>query len=276
MDIRCSNHLSTELKDIFWDIFFKAKDRGISLNRHFPWIEKNSDDCIFFEAHQDDAPIGGLVLRKRTLIIDHTKVNLGIIGLVCVTAENRGVGVAAKLIDHTIAYAKQYDFDLLTLWTNQHRVYSRHHFFVNDPWYYGWVLPNRPLAIEADTIEDTYIHQSTLLKQNSTLPLPPFASALYECIFDTGSFTVAEDKQGLIIVGYTGNYIDVLQMMIKALPAQWRLNATKDDPLLQALIEQGLQVNLSPSNLQMWLNMKENETSNAMINQINIPVLDRI
>ncbi len=260
----------------FWEIFFEAKNRGISLSCHFPWIEDVSDDCIFFEAHQDGNPIGGLALRRKKFILNNKEVNIGIIGLVCVTAENRGMGVAAKIVDHAIAYAKQSDFDLLTLWTSQHRIYSRHHFFVNDPWYYGWVHTSRSTDTQAEAIENIDVNKSTFLKRNTTLPLPPFAIALYECVFDTGSFTVVEDQQGLIVVAYTGHATDVMPMMIKALPAQWRLNAIQDDALLEALIKSGVQVNLSPSNLQMWLNLKEDEATNAMINHINIPVLDRI
>ncbi|GAC1374958.1 MAG: hypothetical protein NVSMB40_12470 [Aquirhabdus sp.] len=275
MDITTSEHPTIGLKNIFWNVFFESKSRGVSLARHFPWIDSGSEDSIFFEVNQSNNPIGGLVLRRRKVIIDNKEINIGIIGLVCVTLENRGLGIAAKLIDHAIAYAKQHDFDLLTLWTSQHSIYSRHHFFVTDPWHYGWVRTNQPAEMQLDTIKGVRESKHTLLKMNTTLPLPAFAIALYECIFDTGSFTVAEDEHGLIVLSYTGSPINVMPRMIQTLPAQWRLNVTKDDPLLQALRKDGVLTDLSPSNLQMWLNLKE-EDLNFVINQVNIPVLDRI
>jgi GNAT superfamily N-acetyltransferase len=268
MQINISKTPSTNLKNLFWNIFFKSKNRGISLERHFPWLENSSGDVVFFEATISSIVIGGLVLRQKKYVVDGKEIMIGMIGLVCVASENRGVGIAAELLKRTIAYADNQGYDYLTLWTNQHHIYTSQKFYVADPWLYGW--------IQTGNCVKKLDNKNKTISESKLTPLPPFATAVFEYSLDGLSFTLLKDRDGDIVVEYKGNAADLGLFMIQTLPERWRLNVVKNDPLISALMIYGADVKLSAVNLQMWLDLREPHRQASIIEKITISVLDRI
>ena len=272
MKISISRTASVNLKKIFWDIFFRLKNRGVSLERHFPWLKGTSTEAIFFEATKLSVSVGGLVLREIRYLIDKKELKIGLIGLVCVVPESRGIGVAGELLKEAIAYAKKHGFDFLTLWTNQHKIYLPHGFYLMDTWCFGWVdASSKQKNAKADLS-----FQSHIFVENRTLPLPPFADSIYEYSVGNISFTLLNDKDGVVVVWYEGEGTEVAHKMIEIFPARWRLNVVKDDPLIHALASCGANVHVCPVNLQMWLNLEHSDPSGNQVSRIKMSVLDRI
>lgn len=272
MKINISETPSLCLKSLFWNIFFESKNRGISLERHFPWLENSSETVIFFELLISSVTVAGLVLRHKTYQSHGEIINIGMIGLVCVLPQNRGVGIASKLLTQAIDYSKNNNYDYLTLWTNQHHIYSKHKFYVADPWLYGWIITDSCVRKAACA----RVSNKHFVVENKLSPIPPFASELYECSLSNSSFTFLRDKDGEIVTDYTGDVVELGLLMIHALSARWRLNVVENDPLIAILMNFGAVVNLLPVNLQMWLNLRDSNESNSIVHTLVIPVLDRI
>ena len=271
MQIIITKSISSELKDLFWNVFFKSKNRGISLERHFPWIDNSLKDVVFFEVKILSKTVGGLLLRKSKLNINGNEYKIGAIGLVCVTTEHRNAGIASELLNRVIDFSKE-KYDYLTLWTNQHHIYLKHHFYVSDPWNYGWVQTEKCVKYK----QYNEIHANKSITEIQSLPLPPFATGIYK--YSTGeiSFILIKDSDGDIVVSYEGNTEDLALFMIYSLPERWRLNAVKNDLLISALTKQGASPKLSPVNLQMWLNLNDGNNLNIIPEELTIPVIYRI
>ena len=272
MKINISEAPTDSLKKLFWSVFFESKNRGISLGRHFPWLESGPEIAIFFEIVISSDAVAGLVLRHKEYQIHGEPINIGIIGLVCVAPEHRGVGISHKLLAKVIDYSQNNNYDYLTLWTNQHHIYSKHKFYVADPWLYGWVKTD--VAVKKLACDNVF--NKALIIENTLSPLPPFATGLYEYSSNNSSFGFLKDKDGEIVINYKGDVVELGLLMINELPERWRLNVIKNDPLIAVLLNYGAIVKVSPVNLQMWLSMRESNQSDLVINSVVIPILDRI
>lgn len=272
MNISISKTPSCNLRELFWNIFFKSKNRGVSLDRHFPWLKGDSGDTFFFEVLISSVTVAGLVLRQRKYKIDEREVTIGMVGLVCVASEYRGAGIATELLTKTINYSNDNNYDYLTLWTNKHDVYSKHNFYVADPWQYGGVATDG--CFSELGLNRLFIEKSVF--ELDSLPLPPFASAVHEYSFGDLSFTLIKGSEGDIVVDYKGSAFDLGLFMIQELPVYWRLNVIKKDPLISVLVNFGADVKLVDVNIQMWLDLKNIDQQNSTIKRIIIPVLDRI
>jgi len=272
MEIFITDSISSDLKELFWDVFFKSKNRGLALERHFPWLDNSLKDVIFFEAKASSVTVGGLVLRKTKYKINEKEFEIGMIGLVCVSATNRGTGIASELLTKAIEFGKRSSCDFLTLWTNQHYIYSKYNFYVSDPWHYGWIKNENYLKYLH--CNSTYIDKS--VSEIKSSPLPPFATGIYKHSIGDISFILIKDSDGDIVVSHEGNTEDLALFMIHSLPERWRLNAVKNDPLISALTKLGASEELCPVNLQMWLNLNVENNLYSIPEEIAIPVLHRI
>jgi GNAT superfamily N-acetyltransferase len=264
--------ISDSLKNIFWRVFFESKKRGVSLERHFPWLVDDNTQKVFLEARISSATVGGLVLRQQLYKVKDEIVSVGLVGLVCVEFEFRGNGVAAALLENAISYGNQNDFDYLTLWTSQHNLYAKHAFYLVDPWSYGWVKTDICSVPLNNDIDDSNIS----ISENKTTSLPPYASASYNYVYRNLSFTTVKDELGDIVVNYTGDPMESSRLMIKSLPKRWRLNAVRNDAIISALAGYGTDLKLMPANLQMWCNLDRSRNRNILNNDVVIPVLNRI
>ncbi|MBM5573555.1 GNAT family N-acetyltransferase [Deefgea sp. CFH1-16] len=111
--------------ELVWDVFFKSRERGISLKKHFPFLLSGSDNIYFILCKKAGRVIGGLVLKRCV----HAEIGAyGIIGLVCVESEFRGCGIAKLLLDRSIKFSKDIGLSACTLWTRFPAVYIRQGF----------------------------------------------------------------------------------------------------------------------------------------------------
>jgi GNAT superfamily N-acetyltransferase len=270
MKITISKTCAVSLKDLFWHTFFASRKRGVSLSRHFPWIDKEDEDLIVVEGKVGNVTVGGLVVRTFKCEIDENELSVGMVGLVCVSASERGKGYASALLQAAINTARNDRVDLLTLWTSQHHIYQSKGFYLSDPWLYG--------SVTNQNFDSNHKEGNTDVPfaADVSLPLPPFASSARLYVADHCTFTVLEGPSGLIVAGYDGDVRSAAQLMIKSLPRHWYLNSHKDDELSTLLINNGMQLSLSPANLQMWLPLREFGSVDSTISKIPLRYLDRI
>jgi GNAT superfamily N-acetyltransferase len=271
MEILFSPTLDSDLRKIFWNVFFEMKQRGISLSRHFPWIENPAGDAIFIRAIESARAAGGLVLRTRHMTVNGRAIKIGMIGLVCVREEDRGRGISKLLLLAAIEYARKEQFDYLTLWTSQHAIYEKFGFHTHDQWLYGTVgVESEPTAIETEAA------YRAIFTEDESLPLPPYASKSYSYSDGEISIVLLEDAKGVIVADYQGNARKVARFLSLHLPAQWRLNITANDLLLSELTLLEINHTLVAVNLQMWLTVNESAAVMPFAENIIIPLLDRI
>lgn len=197
---------------------------------------------------------------------------VGMIGLVCVRPQSRGNGIAGLLLDAAIARARADQFSDLTLWTNQPDIYASRGFKVADDWLYGWVDARACVNSEIPTDRAPALRW----QENTSLPLPPFATKLFVCSAAAAEVVLAKDGEGLIVVKYDGSPLDAASILVALQPRRWRLNARRNDPLLDELTAQGATLALAPSNLQMWLAFRGEEFGRNDVAQQQIAFLNRI
>jgi GNAT superfamily N-acetyltransferase len=271
MEILFSPTLDSDLRKIFWNIFFEIKQRGVSLSRHFPWIDNPAGDAIFIRAVESTTTAGGLVLRSRHMTVNGKAVKIGMIGLVCVREEARGRGISKILLSAAIEYARKEQFDYLTLWTSQHAIYEKFGFHICDQWLYGSV----GAAGESNATEAEAAYR-TIFTEDESMPLPPYASKIYSYTDEKISVVLLEDAKGVIVADYQGNAREAARFLALHLPAQWRLNIPANDPLLSELTLLEINHALVAVDLQMWLAVNESSAAKPFAENIIIPLLDRI
>lgn len=269
--IENSNNFSQAFRELAWEIFFISKGRGISLRRHFPCLYASSSRVQSFEARESGQVIGGLVLKTEEYFFEEKQYKVGLIGLVCVSPNFRGLGVGRNLLTEVIKYAKFNSFDYLTLWTNQHGIYSGLGFEVSDRWNYGWIEQPGVNICKAPIPMDDLPGVEDKVK-----PLPPFATSRYELSNENAAIVYLCDFDGVIVADYSGKSSLVAKMLFDQFPKKLRLNFIENDPLVDALRDLGLKVNASPTNLQMWLALSQRDPLLVVPNSMLISVLDRI
>lgn len=267
--ITLSSSGSPALKALFWEVFFRSRQRGVSLERHFPWLSSASPSVTFAEARIGGMTVGGLVLRELCSTLEGKTVRVGMIGLVCVAPPYRGRGVANRLMAAAIAHAGEQGLDGLTLWTSKHAVYEKQGFATLDRWMYGCVC-------DASGAGEQAFHPGSELLPDDTLPLPPFARAVYRHAGQEASIVVLADEHGAIVTAYEGQAAAAAQAMVRLLPPCWRLNVLAQDPLVAELAMLGKTVAVAPSQLQMWRTLNDALPVTAVAQQLAIAVIDRI
>lgn len=267
--ITISTVVSELLQALFWDVFFQSKNRGVMLQRHFPWLLNESNDVIFVEARIGAVTVGGLVLRERQYQVEGRTQRIGMIGLVCVARQERGKGIANSMLAAVLAYAREQVFDYLTLWTSQYSVYEKHGFQLADRWMFGWVKGAKGTGLPP-------FRGDSKLVLDTTLPLPPFALAVYRYSNPVCSMVVLEDAHGAIVTAYEGLPAAAALAMVRHLPSCWRLNVLAQDTILHELQLHGKTLELSPVRLQMWLPLRDVMSVDKVLDHVTFPVLDRI
>jgi len=255
MKITISSKSDIEFLELVWSIFFKKKNRGVSLEKHFPWIGLEAG-IYYINLWDQDKLIGGLVLKDFCFI--ENNLLIGAIGLVCIDENYRGRGLFQVLMEHAIGFAKDVrGYDALTLWTRQHTLYARYGFEVLDSSLFGWIEnANKCLyssvdgSIERKSFEDIGIG------------LPPFAKS-GELISDANAqLLVIQNEEGIILCDWKGDDANVFALICSTLPSHFGLNAYKNDSLLEFLKNKNLKVNLINASLQMWCFIKIEKIEN--------------
>lgn len=271
MEIEISTKRNSTFEKIAWDIFFESKQRGVSFDRHFPWISSSSNNVWYLIAKSGNTVVGGLVLKEKKISFENKVFKLGLIGLVCIKTEFRTLGIASKLIREATTFVTANRLDALTLWTGKPAIYEKHGFIGKDPWLYGSVNRTDALINRSKFLSVSFNH-----RQRLDLALPPFARSVSEYFDDQSSALIVQDSTGCILMEYSGEASNVAAMLATQMPPRWRINVTNNDPLLEQLVQLGLNIAIQPSNLQMWLCLNKNYTVDTIIKLVIVPPLERI
>jgi GNAT superfamily N-acetyltransferase len=271
MKIEISAVIDKSFEKTAWNIFFKSKHRGVSFDRHFPWLQSGSNRVWYLSAKVNGELIAGLVIKEKICSIDGVNYKIGLIGLVCVVEAFRGCGIASKLILETVAFAVAEQFDALTLWTGKSELYAKHGFAIRDSWLFGSVKRKTNSKAESEPLQ--------LIKNQRPridIPLPPNAYSLTEYWEDKSAALIAEDSTGKTLMGYTGNAPLVAKMLAAQMPPVWRINVATNDPLISLLLNFDLEVDVRPCNLQMWLCLSKNYGIDTIAEKVILSPLERI
>lgn len=260
-----------QLLSLMWDVFFRSKNRGVSLYAHFPWLGEMSSYVWYVTLLDGRDVIGGLCVKETVDSSEQEKYKVASIGLVCVATPFRGRGYAKALLKVAIDEAKKRNYDALTLWTSKHDVYASHGFKLNDNGLFG--------TIDLGKCAKSGIYSTPIqLRQSfpSQLGLPPFAKSGFTMNYKDSQVVFIEDDIGIVLASWSGSLVIIVELLLTMPEKRWRINAHQGDQLLEELLGRGAVLNLMPSNLQMWLPLKPELAKLEWQKLFRFSVLDRI
>jgi GNAT superfamily N-acetyltransferase len=261
--------LSEDARALIWDVFFTSRERGVSLEYHFPWLsDKEQVTCLAIKGS-----LCGKEVVQAALVIKKYDVEafgrVGLVGLVCVHEKCRGRGLSTLLIKHAIEKGRRDSLQALVLWTTKPDVYYRNGFSVDMVDYFGSVRKNTiDASINKTQVGNRYIYE----KSRNDGGVPAFANEVVEFFTEQASITICNAKQTPSLVGWSGDTKKTVELIDQVLPSFWHINAAKDSPLIAALGECGYLLELSPGAARMVCML--NQLANQKIPYIEI--LNRI
>lgn len=227
-------------QELMWRVFFESRSRGISLARHFPWV--NSVDGVYCISIKN---IDGLDKNKiiATLAM-RQEVNAdggcyGLIGLVCVEEKFRGNGLSSLLLEGAIQAGTDLNWNALVLWTQKPELYQNHEFVIDGQELFGHVS-NRLATIVDKEFDSRFAHQD--YEFISSAGLPGFATALLQIRKENIKVLVLKTKSGYSIANWEGSNDDVANFLIDVMPKSWGINYLPGDHLIALLEEKGLEL----------------------------------
>jgi GNAT superfamily N-acetyltransferase len=275
ISILIESKIPKQFTDLVWDVFFRAKSRGITVHAHFPWIDGNNSSAWYVVLRHNERVVGGLVVKDIEESRLSGRLKVGAIGLVCIDSAYRGQGYAKALLEAAIVEATMRGYDALTLWTQKRDVYSPQGFRLLDDSIFGSIDMSDALINENENI-DALRYQVRRMQFPKELGLPPFARGGSILATANAQVIFVEDNVGPILADWSGGDADV-SIMLRMLPEKkWRINAHQGDNLLNVLEVRGAKLNLAPSNLQMWLPLKKEFADTDWTKIFRFSVLDRI
>jgi len=256
--------------DLFWRVFFSDKNRGVNVERHFPWIisKESKHWCVLLKS--DEGLLGGLIVKPSNFTDAMRKISLGSIGLVCILPEFRGQGCAQAMLDMAIRESHQRQYDALTLWTSKHAVYRKSGFMLCDELLLG--------TVEMYAVDKEAAPPSVLVSAfPEGLGMPPFAVNGHLLRFKKAEVLVVQNNCfEYTLLRWSGEIPDVIAILEQSLPTCWYLNARHDNELVGKLRERGARVSLRPAALQMWKVLNPKYNLNDLKQIAKFDVVDRI
>lgn len=236
-----------KFKELVWNIFFESRQRGISLDTHFPWLDGHRG--FFVTVHVNNEIVGGLAVKL--VDADRSDARVAIVGLVCVHADHRAQGHSTAAMQAAISEATRRGIDDLILWTGKPGVYAKLGFRQCDDSMYGWVT--RPDVCSPTPGQATAAQWPSSADQRG---LPPFAKFGQRWETADSWIITVDDGNGAILAEWAGPDEEVLKLTQRAMPARWRINTLEGDSLPELLRLHGSDVKLEASNLQMVLPLR--------------------
>lgn len=249
---------------IIWKEFFESRSRGLTLERHFPWLTDKKN--VFVSVNYKGAVIGGLVMRQlsKVDVKNNIILNLSLIGLVCIKEEFRGLGLSTLLLENSIEKARKMKIDHLVLWSSKHAVYEKLNFKILDFSQYGQ-LKNLP---KVELLKDEMIVKG----YPEELPMPVFATTGGSIHYRTSSVIYTCDHEKYNVISYEGELNDIWKILCTLNSKKLYINVDVRDELYRYLNEKNCQANLEKSNLQMSHCLN----TDTQLENIKLSVLDRI
>jgi GNAT superfamily N-acetyltransferase len=223
-----------------WDVFFAERGRGISLERHFPWLG-NGTGQHFAYLKEDDELVAGLCIRE----VAAAKLMAATIGLVCVRADRRGQGLGRYLLDASLQVLDERGVEATTLWTGKPEVYQSQGFKLDDAGLLlhvdGWHPASRAKATVSDWPDSL-----------DNRGLPPYAVGGQRLRMDGAEAVVLTDHRGCAVAEWQGDEDAVIALLAATMPARWRLHSLVGDTLPTRLARRGATIQTEAMRLQMW------------------------
>ena len=236
-------------RDLIWDVFFKSRHRGVSLEVHFPWInDKNITHCLSVDVDVlsgQKTSLASLVLKA---IQSATGEWFGLVGLVCVSPQSRRKGLSAKLVSSAIAVGHTLGWKGLILWTRSPEIYASQGFTIEKQELFGSVEGIQTVSFGRSITSQSWpnVKDSALLRG-----MPPFASAASHYARDGASVIALQTPLGLTVADWEGPTTSVVNILAETMPSRWFLNVQTGDAIVGALSAQNFRCDLAPANCQM-------------------------
>jgi GNAT superfamily N-acetyltransferase len=275
MEISILSEAPKTFIDQIWDVFFAAKSRGVSINAHFPWLVRKDSSTWYVVLKDHQQFVGGLCVKEVSNTEHSSNFKIAAIGLVCIDSKYRGQGYAKALLEAAVEEAKKRGYDALTLWTLKWDVYKPHGFKLQDDSIFG-SIDTSGFTIEPRVNADALRRQIKFKTLPRELGLPPFA--LGGLVMATASAQVVILDIGVdkVVADWSGIDAEVVLILDSMARKKRLINAHTGDSLLGVLEDQGAKLNLSHSNLQMWLPLKKEFEDVDWTKIFRFSVLDRI
>jgi GNAT superfamily N-acetyltransferase len=257
-------------QELMWRVFFESRGRGVSLARHFPWI--NSPDgvyCVLIENINDpdkNKIIATLAMRQE---VSADGVRYGLIGLVCVDEKFRGNGLSSLLLERAIQAGIDLNWSALVLWTQKPEIYQNHEFVIDGRELFAHVSNQLAIALDKD-FDYRFAHQDE--KFISSTGLPGFASALVQIKTENISVLVLKTESGCSIADWEGADNEVANFLINVMPKNWGINYLRSDRLISVLRDRGLELQTVSGGTRMVRKLANSVSADYG----NIRILNRI
>ena len=236
-------------RDLIWEVFFRSRHRGVSLEVHFPWI---NDRIITHCLSVDGDAVNGQKTSLASLVLKAIQSAagewFGLVGLVCVAPQSRGNGLSSKLVSSAIEVGHTLGWKGLMLWTRSPEIYAGQGFSIENQELFGSVE-----GIQTASSDRSIKTQSWPTEKDCSLQrgLPPFASVATQYVRDGASVIVLQTPLGPTVAEWDGPAILVANILTETMPGRWFLNARTGDSIVGALSEQNFRCELGPANCQM-------------------------
>jgi len=260
--------VSSGLAQLFWKIFFTDKERGVNINRHFPWMNDPSSRHWSVSLKEKNSFIGGLIVKEFQFTKREISLTVGAVGLVCISPDFRGRGCAKKMLDLVIDEANKRRYDALTLWTSQWAVYRQS----------GFVLCDEATlsSVKMYPINKKHVHIEEIDFPNE-IGLPTFAMSGQLLTYKEAQLLVIKTgHQEDIVVSWSGKVSDTITIIEHKLSPFWKLNGRENDVLIEELRSRGASVDVCLVNLQMFKILNSQYDLRVLTDVAQFGVLDRI
>lgn len=259
-----TDYIPNSAKALIWQVFFASRNRGVSLEVHYPWIDDEKVLCISLSSEIDNSKcLGCLVVRKKNIF---NYGDVGMVGLVCVAPSLQGQGHSKKLLSALGEYFKSSEMSSLVLWTSKNRVYTEFGFVEDETEYFYHVSKDKSFSRELN------FESAEFYIEEVKTGVPAFASGIVRVWNESCEILLLNTNSGFTLASYAGVIDDVSLLLSKIMPDGWFYNAKADCPLLYMFRKKGYLVEKKMSSSRMALKKMERE----LVVIPEIPLLDRI
>lgn len=232
-------------RELIWEVFFASRCRGLNLETHFPWL--NDEVVVTVTLADPQAPDHSETVAALVLKADPVQ-RIGLVGLVCVREDCRGIGLSSVLLNKASEVAGGRGIDCLVLWTNKPEVYISQGFAVDSNDVFGTVKLKQYAAGKPSL--DVRRSDEVL-----RCGIPAFATGIERYASDDAVLTLLRTPNGMSVVAWSGTRDAVADLFEQVLPAEFSLNAQDGDSLLEELSSREHVLTMCPSSFRMvkWL-----------------------
>lgn len=245
--------LTQGYRHLLWQTFFARRQRGFSLEDHFPRLAQPDETIRYGVLEVGHETIAGMTVRKLPAADGSTQHQAAAFGMVCVAGPHRGQGLSTQLLKQSMAALATQGINAFTLWTGKPAVYQSLGFVPADVGVLAWVK-GLPKLAGRESVAWARCWPDDQERGRQRRGLPPFAlGAQRVSIPDKGASAVLlSDPRGLAVAEWSGPTAAVVDLLAGMMPPNWRLHGIAGDELPTELARCGAQVAQEAACSQMW------------------------